>query len=56
MSHHREALVFALLGFIVTMTLSVPPIIAAHIEKADRIEAYERSFAGPTEPGSDFIS
>lgn len=49
MSHHRDALVFALIGFMFTMTLFVPPIVAAHLEKAERIEAYERSAAAARE-------
>ncbi|WP_298308017.1 hypothetical protein [uncultured Erythrobacter sp.] len=47
MSNHREVLVSTFLGFAITMTLFAPPIIIAKIEKAERIEAYDRSQSAP---------
>lgn len=48
MSNFREALVFASYGFAATIVLTVPPIIVANLEQADRMRAYERSFSVTT--------
>ena len=49
MAHHREAFRAAALGFALTVLLWSPTAILAHVEKAERLRAYERSIAGATQ-------
>ena len=41
MSHHLDAIKSAAFGFAVTALIWAPSIAIAHVEKAERIEAYE---------------